>query len=260
MNERAQDIVLHQRYLTALGKLRAAEADGDEADIRRLTPAVERLWQLYSHDMSDVMGTLPNEEGSFKAGRLPTYFEEERLIGKERLKSVSEEERMHAKAEAATAYRAAIQRNTAYAVAHNGLGVALARLKQWDEALAAYTKATKIDPRYPEPHSNIGTLLAKQHKLDAAIEANFGTPVPALGANLATALANRELQSLGNLNCGNFGLTNPITAQLDGNGVLLSATYNTNAQTAKVPGGATGGNVFPGPGRFGNPMAGPRHN
>jgi predicted acetyltransferase len=37
-------------------------------------PVVERLWQLYSHDMSEVRGTLPNAEGLFKAGRLPTYF------------------------------------------------------------------------------------------------------------------------------------------------------------------------------------------
>lgn len=37
-------------------------------------PVVERLWQLYSHDMSEVRGTLPNTVGVFKAGRLPTYF------------------------------------------------------------------------------------------------------------------------------------------------------------------------------------------
>jgi predicted acetyltransferase len=35
---------------------------------------VERLWQLYSHDMSEVRGTMPNGEGLYKAGRLPTYF------------------------------------------------------------------------------------------------------------------------------------------------------------------------------------------
>jgi predicted acetyltransferase len=38
-------------------------------------PVVERLWQLYSHDMSEVRGTLPNAEGTFKAGRLPTYLD-----------------------------------------------------------------------------------------------------------------------------------------------------------------------------------------
>jgi len=44
-------------------------------------PVVERLWQLYSHDMSEVRGTLPNEEGLFKAGRLPTYFGDPDRIG-----------------------------------------------------------------------------------------------------------------------------------------------------------------------------------
>jgi predicted acetyltransferase len=37
-------------------------------------PVVERLWQLYSHDMSEVRGTMPNDEGLYRAGRLPTYF------------------------------------------------------------------------------------------------------------------------------------------------------------------------------------------
>jgi predicted acetyltransferase len=39
-------------------------------------PVVERLWQLYSHDMSEVRGTLPNGDGLYKAGRLPTYFDD----------------------------------------------------------------------------------------------------------------------------------------------------------------------------------------
>ena len=124
-------------------------------------------------------------------------------------------------------------------------------------ALSNFTNPQQNAASYCQNMINIQT---PKLKLDATIEANTGTPVPALGANLATALANRELQSFGNLNCGNFGLTNPITAVLDGNGVLLSATYNTTAQTAKVPGGATGGNVFPQRNQFGDPMAGPRHN
>lgn len=37
-------------------------------------PVLERLWQLYSHDMSEVRGTLPNAEGLYKPGRLPMYF------------------------------------------------------------------------------------------------------------------------------------------------------------------------------------------
>lgn len=47
--------------------------------LRRLTeadvPVVERLWQLYSHDMSEIRGTLPNAEGLYKPGRLATFLD-----------------------------------------------------------------------------------------------------------------------------------------------------------------------------------------
>jgi predicted acetyltransferase len=39
-------------------------------------PVVERLWQLYSHDMSEVRGTMPNKGGLYKPGRLPGYFDD----------------------------------------------------------------------------------------------------------------------------------------------------------------------------------------
>lgn len=39
---RAEEIALHQKFLDALSRLRAAEADGDEREVRRLRPAVER--------------------------------------------------------------------------------------------------------------------------------------------------------------------------------------------------------------------------
>jgi predicted acetyltransferase len=44
-------------------------------------PVVERLWQLYLHDMSEVRGTLPNAEGMFKAGRLSTYLDDPDACG-----------------------------------------------------------------------------------------------------------------------------------------------------------------------------------
>ncbi|MFZ1879348.1 MAG: GNAT family N-acetyltransferase [Gaiellaceae bacterium] len=54
-------------------------------DLRELTdadvPVVEHLWQLYSHDMSEVRGTLPNDEGLYKAGRLPGYLEDDGTAG-----------------------------------------------------------------------------------------------------------------------------------------------------------------------------------
>ena len=39
---RAEEIALHQKYLDAIGRLRAAEADGDEHEARRMRPVVER--------------------------------------------------------------------------------------------------------------------------------------------------------------------------------------------------------------------------
>jgi predicted acetyltransferase len=37
-------------------------------------PVLERLWQLYRHDLSEFRDMHPDDEGLFKAGRLPSYF------------------------------------------------------------------------------------------------------------------------------------------------------------------------------------------
>jgi len=58
------------------------------------------------------------------------------------------------------------------------------------------------------------------------------SPVPAVGDNLFTFMANRLSMSFTNLNCQNFGLTDPVTVTLDGNGVAVAATFNTTQQTA----------------------------
>ena len=39
---RAEEIALHQRFLTLLGQMHAAESEADEAEIRRLRPLLER--------------------------------------------------------------------------------------------------------------------------------------------------------------------------------------------------------------------------
>lgn len=44
-------------------------------------PVAERLWQLYKHDMSEFIGSLPNEDGEFKWGRLPGYFDDRDAAG-----------------------------------------------------------------------------------------------------------------------------------------------------------------------------------
>ena len=58
------------------------------------------------------------------------------------------------------------------------------------------------------------------------------SPVPAVGNNLFTFMANRLNMSFTNLGCQNFGLTNPVAVTLDGNGAAIAATFNTTTQTA----------------------------
>ena len=57
------------------------------------------------------------------------------------------------------------------------------------------------------------------------------SPVPAVGDNLFTFLANRLNMSFTNLGCQNFGLTDPVTVTLDGNGAAMAATLSTAPQT-----------------------------
>ncbi len=58
------------------------------------------------------------------------------------------------------------------------------------------------------------------------------SPVPAVGDNLLTFMANRLNMSFTNLGCQNFGLTNPVTVTADGNGAATAATFSTTQQQA----------------------------
>ena len=91
-----------------------------------------------------------------------------------------------------------------------------------------------------------------------AKDAAFGTPVAAVGNNLATFLGNRLSMSFTNLNCGNFGLKNPVTATLDGNGVATAITYSlTQQQATGTATAATGTNPMAGQ-TTGTQATGPR--
>jgi len=78
---------------------------------------------------------------------------------------------------------------------------------------------------------------------EPSLLATGASPVPAVGTNLLTFLANRLNMSFTNLNCQNFGLTNPVTVTLNGNAVATAATFNVTQQqatAAAVPAAATG--------------------
>jgi hypothetical protein len=65
-----------------------------------------------------------------------------------------------------------------------------------------------------------------------ALLAQGQPPVAGVGSNLLTFLANRLNMSFTNLACQDFGLTNPVTVTLNGQGAAIAATFNTTMQTA----------------------------
>src|SRR5580704_10332202 len=102
--------------------------------------------------------------------------------------------------------------------------------------LAGNVNATQVAADYCQ---NLTNIQPARNQLDMTRELNFGTPVAAIGNNLATFMGNRLSMSFVNLGCANFGLTNPVTVTLDGNQVATAVTYTTAQQTAKLPAAAT---------------------
>jgi hypothetical protein len=91
-----------------------------------------------------------------------------------------------------------------------------------------------LDQNAAQYCQNMINVATSRLKLDADLEAGTASPVPDLGNNLATFLAARLAGSFDNLNCKNYGLTDPITLTTDANGVATAATYNTTQQKAAV--------------------------
>jgi hypothetical protein len=83
---------------------------------------------------------------------------------------------------------------------------------------------------------------------DQPFLANVASPMPAAANSLYTFLANRLQQSYVNLNCQNLlNKPNPVTVQTDGNGVVISATFNAagnnNGGAQATPTAPAGGNT-----------------
>ena len=84
---------------------------------------------------------------------------------------------------------------------------------------------------------NVQSLFLQNNQ---ALLATGTSPVPATGNNLLTFMANRLSMSFTNLNCQNFGLANPVTVTLDGNGAATAATINTTQQAVTAMTGPAG--------------------
>ena len=80
---------------------------------------------------------------------------------------------------------------------------------------------------------NMLNVQAKFLAKDQDLLATDASPVPGVGNNLFTFMANRLAMSFTNLNCQDFGLTDPVTVTLDGDGAATAATVNTAPQKAE---------------------------
>jgi len=101
------------------------------------------------------------------------------------------------------------------------------------------TRAQTVDTpaTYCENMVNVQSLFLQKNQ---TLLATGPSPVPAVGNNLFTFMANRLNMSFTNLNCQNFGLTNPVTVTLDGNGVATAATINAAQQAVTAMTGPAG--------------------
>ncbi len=78
---------------------------------------------------------------------------------------------------------------------------------------------------------------------DQALFTNTASPMADVANSLFTFLANRLQQSFVNLGCQQLlNIANPVTLQMDGNGIVTSAAFNTGAGTGTgtATGAATG--------------------
>jgi hypothetical protein len=109
-------------------------------------------------------------------------------------------------------------------------------------AVSAANNKTSSPAMYCQNMVNIQTpfLAANQ-----ALLATGQTPVAGTGDNLLTFMANRLSMSFTNLSCQNFGLTDPVTVTLDGNGVAVAATFNTTTQTVTNTAGTASASPSP---------------
>ena len=118
-----------------------------------------------------------------------------------------------------------------------------------------WPRNTNLDRNAAQYCQDMINIATPRLKLDAQFENDTASPVPDLGNNLTNFLAARLSGSFDNLNCKNYGLTNPITLTTDDNGVATARDVQHHAAegqrehgrrepaatTTMVPGTTTGG-------------------
>jgi hypothetical protein len=97
------------------------------------------------------------------------------------------------------------------------------------QAISVSNNAADSPPEFCQNLTNIQTSFLSANQ---ALLASGTSPVPSVGDNLLTFMANRLSMSFANLGCKDYGLKNPVTVTLDGNGAATAAAFDTARQTA----------------------------
>jgi len=140
---------------------------------------------------------------------------------------------------------ALVPENDEMALVDNNFSVAktnLYRSEVGQPAVSWSNQRTDNPATYCQDMINLQSPFLAAHQ---GLLAGQPTPVAGTGDNLFTFMANRLDMSFTNLNCQNFGLTDPVSVTLDQNGVAVAATINTTQQKASSNGSGHG----PGPGQ-----------
>ena len=122
--------------------------------------------------------------------------------------------------------------------------------------LPGSTNATAVAEAFCQNMTNIAPA---RNQLDMTRELAFGTPVAAIGDNLATFMGNRLAMSFANLGCTNFGLKDPANVTVDGNQVAITVSYSLGQQKATLQ-GSTSPTASPGGGGGNGPSGPPTKN
>jgi hypothetical protein len=88
--------------------------------------------------------------------------------------------------------------------------------------ISAKTDAADSPGHYCRNMMNIQTRFLSNHE---ALLASAPSPVPAVGNNLLSFMANRLIMSYVNLSCQKFGVHNPVKVVVNSKGVATSATF-----------------------------------
>jgi hypothetical protein len=140
-----------------------------------------------------------------------------------------------------------VPENDEMVLVNNAFSVAKTNLYRSNIGQAPVSRANNVTSSPANFCQNMINLQTPFLSANQTVLATDTSPVPAVGDNLLTFMANRLSMSFVNLNCQTYGLTNPITVTLDGNGAAIAATFNTAQQTATAA--AAGGTTMPGQGQ-----------